>query len=321
MSGRRLRLLLWHVHGSWTTAFVQGTHEYLLPVLPDRGPDGLGRARTWTWPASVVERSPQQLHGEAIDAVILQRPHELALTRQWTGRRPGIDLPAIYLEHNAPEPHPVRSRHPLADRSDIPIVHVTHFNQLYWDSGCAPNSIIEHGIPDPGERYTGELPHAAVVVNEPARRGRMVGTDLLPGFAAAAPIDLFGMSDMPPAPTPGIRLLGDVPQERMHYELAQRRLYLHTTRWTSLGLALIEAMQLAMPVVAIAGTEVGEAVPLDAGVVSTNLRRLHDGIRTYVEEPETARLAGKAGRAHALERYGLPRFLEDWDRALAAVLA
>ena len=40
---RAVRVLLWHVHGSWTTAFVQGGHDYLVPVLPDRGPDGVGR--------------------------------------------------------------------------------------------------------------------------------------------------------------------------------------------------------------------------------------------------------------------------------------
>ena len=42
-----MRLLLWHVHGSWTTAFVAGGHDYLLPVTPTRDADGLGRARTW----------------------------------------------------------------------------------------------------------------------------------------------------------------------------------------------------------------------------------------------------------------------------------
>ena len=33
-----MNILLWHVHGSWTTAFVQGQHRYLVPVTPDRGP-------------------------------------------------------------------------------------------------------------------------------------------------------------------------------------------------------------------------------------------------------------------------------------------
>lgn len=317
MTGRQLRLLLWHVHGSWTTALVQGRHEYLLPVLPDRGPDGLGRARTWDWPKSVVERTPAQLRDEHIDAVIVQRPQDLELAHRWTGRRPGRELPAVYLEHNAPEPHPVLSRHVLADRSDIPLVHVTHFNQLFWDSGQAPTSVIEHGVIDPGELYTGELPHAAVVVNEPGRRGRMVGADLFGGFAECAPIDLFGLPDL--APTPRIQQLGDVPQHRMHAELARRRLYLHTTRWTSLGLALLEAMALGMPVVALASTEIGEAVPEGAGVVSTDIRTLYASVRDYVADPDRARMAGKSARAHALHRYGLSRFLADWDRTLEGV--
>jgi len=58
--GRARRVFLWHVHGSWTTALVQGRHRYLVPVLPDRGPDGRGRARTWDWPASVSELSPDE---------------------------------------------------------------------------------------------------------------------------------------------------------------------------------------------------------------------------------------------------------------------
>jgi hypothetical protein len=312
-----VRILLWHVHGSWTTAFVQGPHEYVLPVLPDRGPDGLGRARTWDWPASVVEVAPERLRDEPFDAVVLQRPSEVALVRRWTGREPGRDLPAVYLEHNAPEPHPVHSRHPLADRADIPIAHVTYFNELFWDSGRAPTTLIEHGVVDPGERFTGEIAASAVVLNEPLRRGRMVGTDLLAGFAQQAPVDLFGNLDGSlPA---GVRHGGDLRQDAMHSELARRRLYLHPVRWTSLGLSLIEAMHLGMPVVAVAATGVAEAVPAAAGVVSTDPRRLQAAIATFVNDLEAARLAGKAARASALDRYGLSRFLGDWDRLLQEV--
>jgi hypothetical protein len=295
-------------------------------VLPDRGPDGLGRARTFPWPESVVEHTPEQLRADDIDLVVLQRPHEIDLVERWTGRRPGRDLPALFLEHNAPEPHPVRSVHPLAERDDlagrIPLVHVTHFNATFWDNGGLPVSVIEHGVVDPGERYTGELPHAAVVINEPDRRGRMVGADLLPRFAAEVPVDLFGMStpDRTETVIPNVTRHGDVPQAAMHGELARRRVYLHTTRWTSLGLALIEAMHLGMPVVALAATEVVEAVPPTAGVVSTDVRRLVDAAREFAGDAEAARLAGKAARAYALERYGLSRFLSDWDRVIEEVL-
>src|SRR5215218_8049695 len=39
-----VRILLWHVHGSWTTALVQGAHDYVVPVVEGRAPDGRGRA-------------------------------------------------------------------------------------------------------------------------------------------------------------------------------------------------------------------------------------------------------------------------------------
>src|SRR4051812_28444224 len=182
-----MRILLWHVHGSWTTSFVQGHHDYLLPVTPERGPDGLGRARTWTWPASAVEVPHDRLAEEDIDLVVLQRPHEIALAERWTGRRPGRDVPTVYVEHNTPGGDVPYTRHPLADRADIPVVHVTSFNALFWDCGRARTEVVEHGIVDPGHRWTGEQARAAVVVNDPVRRGRAVGTDLLPGLAQRVP--------------------------------------------------------------------------------------------------------------------------------------
>lgn len=320
-----MKILLWHVHGSWATAFVQGGHEYVVPVLPGRGADGVGRARTWQWPASVRECTPAELREEDFDVVVLQRPHELELVREWTGRTAGTDLPAVYLEHNAPDESACQQRHVLADRRDIPIAHVTHFNELFWDNGSAPSTVIEHGIVDPGPRYTGDLPAGAVVVNEPGRRGRTVGADLIPRFADVGPIDLFGMRA-----TPFVTALGhpDVhphddlaTQDQMHTELARRRVYLHPMRWTSLGLSLLEAMHLGMPVVALAATEVIEAVPPAAGVISTDPARLTTAFRRYLHEPAAAAEAGRHGRRAALERYGLARFLQDWDALLSSVAA
>jgi glycosyltransferase involved in cell wall biosynthesis len=312
-----VRILLWHVHGSWTTAFVQGRHEYLLPVLPDRGPDGLGRARTWDWPASVREVTPEQAAREDVDVVIIQRPSELeGLAEQWLGgRRPGRDLPGIYLEHNAPQGSIAEMRHPAADRADLTLVHVTHFNNLFWDAGGTRTRVIEHGIVDPGYRYTGELARAAAVINEAPRRGRVTGTDLLPELGKDVPIDLFGMD--------AGRLGGieDLPQSRLHQELPRRRVYLHPVRWTSLGLSLIEAMHLGMPVVALATTEVAEAVPSGAGVVSNRLSVLTTSLRELANEPGKAKAMGEAARGAALERYSLPRFLRDWDALLDEVTA
>jgi hypothetical protein len=115
----------------------------------------------------------------------------------------------------------------------------------------------------------------------------------------------------------GVTLLGDLPHDRLHPELARRRAYLHLPRWTSLGLSLIEAMQIGMPVVCLAATETVEAVPPGAGVLSTRLDVLAAGLRELMAEPERAKQMGKQAREHALRRFGLARYLADWNRLLA----
>jgi glycosyltransferase involved in cell wall biosynthesis len=72
-------------------------------------------------------------------------------------------------------------------------------------------------------------------------------------------------------------------------------------------------------VVALATTEAVEAVPAQAGVVSTRVDVLARAARTFLRDPEAARAAGDAARAYALGRYGLERFLADWDDLLSEV--
>jgi hypothetical protein len=313
-----VNVLLWHVHGSWTTALVQGEHTYLLPIVPDRGPEGRGRAQTWEWPPNAVEVTREEAADADVDVVLIQRPEELdGLAERWLGgRRPGRDLPAVYVEHNAPQGRINEMRHPAADRDGFTVCHVTHFNALFWDCGSTPTRVIEHGIVDPGYRYTGEEARAAVVINEARRRARVTGTDLLERFAAAGvPVDLFGMD------AGSVGGIEDVPQHKLHDEMARRRVYLHPIRWTSLGLSLLEAMHLGMPVVALATTEAPEAVPAGAGVISTRVDALAEAAREFLADPDRAREAGRAARAAALERYGLERFLADWDDLLSEVTA
>ena len=310
------RVLLWHVHGSYTTALLEGRHTYYLPTLPDRGPDGRGRARTWDWPGNAIEITPAQAREIDFDVAIAQRPAELAeLVEGWTGRKPGRDLPTIYLEHNTPEGRIADMRHPAADRRDVTIVHVTHFNDLFWDCGTTRTRVIEHGILDPGYRYTGELCRAAVAINEAKRRGRVTGTDLLPRFARAMPLDLFGID------AGALDGYDDPPQSFLHAEMPRRRAYVHPMRWTSLGLSLLEAMMLGMPALALATTDAVEAVPPGCGHVSTNVDRLCAALRVYGHEPQRAREDGLRARAFVRERYGLARFLAQWNDVIAEATA
>lgn len=323
-----MRVLAWHVHGSWMTSFVQGAHDYVVPVDADRSPDGLGRARTWDWPATVREVPIARLRDEPVDVVVLQRPRELDLLREWTGLRAGTDVPAVYVEHNTPGGPAVTTRHPLAERGDVPIVHVTSFNALVWDCGSAPTTVVEHAVVDPGHRYTGERARVAAVVNEPVRRWRVAGTDVLLHLATRLPVEVYGMGMTALAErataVPGTgdladHLHEDVRQVELHPRLGQARAYLHPYRWTSLGLSLVEAMTLGMPVLALATTAAPEAVPPEAGVVSSDPDVLVAAGRRWLADPDEARERGDAARAHALRRFGMPRFLADWERVLTEV--
>ncbi|BCJ67784.1 glycosyltransferase [Polymorphospora rubra] len=316
-----MNILLWHVHGSWTTALVHGRHRYLVPVNAARDAYGLGRARTYDWPDTVREVTAERLAREDVDVVLLQRPEEVDLVHTWLGRRIGRDLPAVYVEHNTPRGEVPQTRHPFADRDDLLVAHVTHFNELFWDTGATRTAVIEHGVVAPVPRWTGELDRLALVTNEPVRRWRVTGTDLMPRFAAVAPLDVYGLgvSGLPTRlglPADRLAVHDDVPQDRMHAQVARRRAYLHLCRWTSLGLSLVEAMAMGMPVLALASTEAVEAIPAQAGVLSTRVDTLVDAARWLIDEPDAADRLGARAREVARTRYGLDRFLADWDRLL-----
>ena len=164
-----MRVLSWHVHGAWSTAFVQGGHDYLVPVVPDRGP---GRPRPGPdvpLAGHGASRSPRErLATEPVDVVVLQRPRDLELADAWLGgRRVGRDVPGGVRRARLPARRACRTpgtRWPTGTTCRSCTSPTS--TQLMWDSGRAPSTVIEHGVVDPGPLWTGELPRAGVVVND-----------------------------------------------------------------------------------------------------------------------------------------------------------
>jgi hypothetical protein len=312
-----VRILLWNVHGGYSDSLTSGGHTYLYLPADERGNHGLPRLDR---PAGVDVRltSPEELRDDPPDVVVLQRLEELDLAAA-AGVRPGVDAPAVFCEHNTPRGDVPDSRHPLADRDDVTIVHVTHFNALFWDTGRTRTAVVEHGIADPGPLYTGALASLAFVVNEPVRRWRNTGTDLLEHFAEH-PVDAWGIdADLLPAALPGsprLSYAGNLTPTELYAAMAQRRAYLHLNRWTSLGLSLIQAMLLGMPVLVLDTTEASRAVPPGAGGLSADVGVLRREAARLLADPDEAAARGRVAREAALERYGLERFCRAWDAVL-----
>lgn len=55
------------------------------------------------WPRA-EEIPTDELREQDIDLIVLQRPREIELASQLLGRRPGVDIPAVYVEHQPPGP-------------------------------------------------------------------------------------------------------------------------------------------------------------------------------------------------------------------------
>jgi glycosyltransferase involved in cell wall biosynthesis len=127
------------------------------------------------------------------------------------------------------------------------------------------------------------------------------------------PLDLVGMG----AEEAGG--MGEVRHDRLPAFEAGYRFFFNPIRYTSLGLAVIEAMMIGLPVVAFATTEMATVVENgESGYVDTSLDRLVAHMQDLVAAPAEARRLGQRARAHARERFGIGRFVADWNAALAA---
>lgn len=310
---KRLRILVWHVHGSYLNTLVQGQHEYYLPVRPERTDGYGGRGPTFRWPEQAIEVPAEDVRRLKLDLVLHQSPatyladqYELLTPEQ---RR----LPRIYLEHNTPREHPYATRHPVADDPETLLVHVTHFNRLMWDNGRAPTVVIEHGVlPRPHLRYRGDLARGIVAINSFRRRGRLCGFDVFERVRADVPLDLCGID---------AEEIGgsNLPQEELLERATRYRFLFSPIRWTSLPLALVEAMAIGLPVVALATTEVPSVIDDGwSGYVSCDLDRLVSDMRRLLADRAEAERLGANARRVAVERFNLERFLRDWDAAYRA---
>jgi glycosyltransferase involved in cell wall biosynthesis len=196
------------------------------------------------------------------------------------------------------------------------LVHVTPFNALMWDSGRTPTRVIEHGVQVPEHvRYTGEIPRGITAINNLRTRGRRLGGDVFERARREVPLDLVGMD------AESLGGLGEVPPPELPAFEARYRFFFNPIRWTSLGLAVIEAMMIGLPIVALATTELPRAVPHgEAGFVSNDLEELEDGMRRLLADPALARRMGERAKEVAREQFGIERFVRDWERAFRRAL-
>ncbi|HLX59538.1 MAG TPA: glycosyltransferase [Ktedonobacteraceae bacterium] len=311
---RRLNILIWHIHGSYLNTLSRIEHNWYLPTKPGRIEGYIGKGHTFDIPEYVREVPAESVRHLDLDLVICQTPDNYFKDRFEILSAEQCRLPVIYLEHNTPKPGAVDTPHPVDD-PNVLLVHVTHYNRLMWDNGRTPNIIIEHSVAiDSSIRYNGRRECGITVINSMQQRPRTVGYDLFLQARQHVPLDVVGME------TEAFNGLGDVPYRDLHRLTADYRFLFSPIRYTSLPLAVIEAMTIGMPVVALATTELPTVIAHgETGYISCDIDELIGHMRLLLTNPEEACRLGRNARTVARERFGLERFIRDWNKAFALV--
>lgn len=309
---RPLRILTWHVHGNYLYSLAQIPHVFIVPFTDD-GRAGYAKiGPNIPWGSNVHMVPADQIRHQEFDCVVYQSRAVYEEDRHHLLSPAQLALPSIYIEHNPPEPHPTDTRHFFQHDRGL-LVHVTAYNALMWDSGDTPTRVIEHGVPAmPGVVYTGELARGITVINHLQRRGRRVGADVFERARQRIPLDLIGMD------AEAMGGLGEIPNHEVQALLARYRFFFTPIRYASLGLSLVEAMLVGLPVVGVAATELPNVITNGVdGYVDTRPHRVLDCMQALIDEPALAAKWGKAAQRKAKQRFGIGRFVQDWLAALA----
>ena len=310
---RRLKVLTWHTHGAYLHYLTQAPHDFYVLSKPGRPPGYAGRSGHLPWGANVHDLPVDEAKRQALDLIVFQDDPQYLDDQYLYLSAAQRRLPKIYLEHDPPREHPVDARHVVTDPSVL-LVHCTAFNRLMWDNGEVPTRVIDHGVIAPKAAYSGELDKGLVVINHVARRGRRLGFDVFQEARKQIPLDLIGMG----AEEAGG--LGEVLHAELPAFAARYRFLFNPIRYTSMGLAVIEAMMAGLPVVALATTEMVTVIKSGVnGFIDTDVENLKEQMKQLLQDANLAKTLGQAARRTALERFGIERFVADWNEAFLEV--
>jgi hypothetical protein len=314
-SSDRLRILTWHVHGNYLYYLTQAPHDFHLVTKPGHPPGYAGRTGALPWGANVHEVPIAEVADRSFDCVLYQHREHWVHDRLHVLSTRQRDLPRIYIEHDPPLLNAYEQVH-WAQDPGLLLVHVTHFNRLMWNSGITPSTVVEHGVLVPKNvTYSGTLARGIVVVNHLRSRERRLGADVFHAVRRHVPLDLVGMD------AESLGGAGEIANPDLAAHIARYRFFFNPIRWTSLGLAIVEAMSVGMPIVGLATTELAAVIRNGSnGFVHNDIEKLCEVMQRLLVAPALARQWGEGARHTALERFGIERFTADWCRLFAAVV-
>jgi glycosyltransferase involved in cell wall biosynthesis len=304
---RPLKVLTWHIHGSYLYYLTQTPVEFYLPVKDGKHEGYGGSSGVLPWGSNVHDIPSDKVKDLELDCILFQSKKNYLEDQYEILSEEQRKLPKIYLEHDPPREVPTDTKHVIDDPS-ILLVHVSHFNRLMWDNNRTPSKVIEHGVLIPEDvQYTGELEKGIVVINGIVKRGRRLGLDIFEKARKEVPLDIIGMG------SEEVGGLGEIPNPEVSAFTSKYRFFFNPIRYTSLGLSVCEAMMAGMPIVGLATTEMPVTIKNNvSGYIHTDIDYLIEQMKMLLREPEKAKTIGGGARAAAMQKFNIERFKNDW---------
>ena len=311
---RRLKVLTWHIHGSYLYYLTQTDCIFYLPYKEGSSEEGYGgRTRSFHWGDNVVNVPADEVKDLDFDVILFQSKKNYLHDQYEILSEEQRALPKIYLEHDPPREVPTETHH-VVDDPEILLVHVTHFNELMWNNNRTPTKVIDHGVLDKGNLYTGDLQKGIVVINGIVKRGRRLGLDVFEKVKKQIPLDIVGMG------SEEVGGLGEINNSDLPSFIAEYRFFFNPIRYTSLGLSVCEAMMSGVPVIGLATTEMVTAIKNDySGFVDTDVDALIEKMDMLLRDKQKAKELGDGARETALKRFNIDRFTTDWLNTFQSV--
>lgn len=309
-----IKIFTWHIHGSYLYYLSQCNFEIYIPLSEKKQEGYIGRGTTFPFGKNVIEVPVAHAKSLSFDCILFQTAQNYLKDQYEILSAEQRELPAIYLEHDPPLQVPTDTHH-VVNSNRVTLVHVTHYNKLMWDNNETPATVIDHGVMVPPVTYTGEIEKGIVVINNLSERGRRLGADIFLEISKHVPLDLIGMG------TEDIGGLGEVLHPQLPQFISRYRFFFNPIRYTSLGLAILEAMMIGVPIVALATTEMTTVIrDGESGIIHTDIDYLVGRMKELLQNQPLAQQLGEAGKRIANERFNIERFRNDWQNLVHRII-
>ena len=311
----RLRVLTWHIHGSYLYYLTQTPCIFYLPYKNSKEEGYGARTPSFPWGDNVISVPAEDVKNLEFDCILFQSKKAYLEDQYELLSEEQRALPKIYLEHDPPREVPTDTKH-VVDDPEMLLVHVTHFNNLMWANNRTPSMVIEHGVMvDPNVQYSGELEKGIVVINGIKKRGRRLGLDVFEKVRKKVPLDIVGMF------SEEVGGLGEINNRKLSELTAKYRFFFNPIRYTSLGLSVCEAMMTGIPVIGLATTEMVVTIKNGySGYVHTDVDFLIAKMKMLLDDYSKAEQLGKGAQQTANEKFNIERFKNDWLQTFQQVV-